>query len=73
MHGRRCCRASVIVLLGTPVLAVWLIRACDERARVASALALAALTPAWNQAASCAGWLGHPLAQRRHDYPKEAA
>jgi len=22
---------------------------------------------------ACAGWLGHPLAQRRHDHPKEAA
>jgi len=24
-------------------------------------------------ASSCAGWLGHPLAQRRHDHPTEAA
>jgi len=32
----------------TPVLAVWLIRALDERARSASASALAALTAAGN-------------------------
>jgi len=35
---------------------------------------LTATTPAATRlVVGCAGWLGHPLAQRRHDPPKEAA
>jgi len=27
----------------------------------------------WVRVVGCAGWLPHPLAQRRHDHPTEAA
>ncbi len=30
-------------------------------------------TPCNHLQVPCAGWLPHPLAQRRHDYPTEAA